>query len=131
MLDDAVLRGVLAAAPPGWLLHCPPAAPFGPHVDLFWSAVAHARRLGLPLPAFALRWAHGGAQATHHGETAWGFADGRIVVTMNADLVRPIDVISTSLHELSHVSDAGRQFDRLEGERRAIAFACRALAEWR
>jgi len=130
VIDDAHLLGVLAAAPPGHLLHCPPAVPFVPHVNLFWSAVTHARRLGLRVPAFELRWAHGGAQATHHGETAWECADGRIVVTMNADLVRPIDVISTSLHELQHVSDARHGFARLEGERRAIAFAFRALEAW-
>jgi hypothetical protein len=110
---------------------CPPAVPFAPHVALFRAAEAHAQRLGLRLPAFTLRWAYGGAEATQHGETAWGFADGRIVVTMNADLVYPVDVLSTSLHELQHVADAGHRFDRLELERRAIAFAARALAQWR
>jgi hypothetical protein len=127
MIDDAHLLGAINA-PARALRDMPPAAPFAPHDLLFWDAVAHAKRLGLHLPAFTLRWAHGGEQAPQHGETH--IVDGRIVVTMNADLVHPVDVLSTGLHELQHVADAFRQFDRLEREQRAIAFAARALEQW-
>ena len=124
------------AAPRTRLVDCPPAQPFAPHARLFRAAVTHAVRLGLPLPAAGVEvsWTHGGAQAFHRGETLL-YSDGRIVVVMNADLRWPSDVVAVALHELQHVADysdpALRGLDPVELERRAMAFAARALAAWR
>lgn len=119
----------LARRPSSSLRHCPPLEPLPAQAAIIHAAVTRARSLGLSIPPALRIHTVGGGDDDLPGETDGTVKSGEVWLDVGTR-VQPAALEETALHEMMHVHDTvtGRPFDRLDWERRAIAFAARAMA---
>jgi hypothetical protein len=125
----AALLDEYAREPDVFLSRCPPLAPLPAQERLIQACVDRARRAGLVIPAgVRFHTVSGRGRLIHPGETHHDPATGAITVYLDVE-AWPADLERTTLHELQHVADAGagRRFDRVEWEIRAVEFVARML----
>jgi hypothetical protein len=110
------------------LTSCRPARPLPAQRRIVEAAVAAARRHGLRVPDFTLRWVTA-PPGIQDGQTARA-PDGVIIVHVKVDLM-PGELSRVMLHELVHAADiaAGVPYDAVAWERRAITFSERVMRE--